>query len=54
MRWSRTVQTVDVHCAGEIGRVITGGVGVFPAREAHAGNRSRRQHLRELAPAQAH
>lgn len=26
MRFSRTVQTVDVHCAGEIGRVITGGV----------------------------
>ncbi len=26
MRWERTIQTVDVHCAGEIGRVITGGV----------------------------
>lgn len=26
MRWSHTIQTVDVHCAGEIGRVITGGV----------------------------
>ncbi|SIS70304.1 proline racemase family protein [Paracoccus saliphilus] len=26
MRWSRMLQTVDVHCAGEIGRVITGGV----------------------------
>lgn len=26
MRWSRTIQTIDVHCAGEIGRVITGGV----------------------------
>lgn len=26
MRWSRSLQTVDVHCAGEIGRVITGGV----------------------------
>ena len=26
MRWNRTQQTVDVHCAGEIGRVITGGV----------------------------
>lgn len=25
MRWSRTLQTVDVHCAGEIGRVVTGG-----------------------------
>nr|WP_321254297.1 proline racemase family protein [uncultured Ruegeria sp.] len=26
MRWKRTIQSVDVHCAGEIGRVITGGV----------------------------
>ncbi|KUF10062.1 proline racemase family protein [Pseudoponticoccus marisrubri] len=26
MRWTRTLQTVDVHCAGEIGRVITGGL----------------------------
>ncbi|MDP6190094.1 MAG: proline racemase family protein [Gammaproteobacteria bacterium] len=26
MRWTRTIQTIDVHCAGEIGRVITGGV----------------------------
>ncbi len=26
MRFSRFIQTVDVHCAGEIGRVITGGV----------------------------
>ncbi len=26
MRWSKTIQTVDVHCAGEIGRVITGGI----------------------------
>jgi len=26
MRFSRTIQTVDVHCEGEIGRVITGGV----------------------------
>lgn len=26
MRWKRTLQTVDVHCAGEIGRVITGGI----------------------------
>lgn len=26
MRWKRSLQTVDVHCAGEIGRVITGGV----------------------------
>ncbi len=26
MRWSRTLQTIDVHCAGEIGRVVTGGV----------------------------
>lgn len=26
MRWTRTLQTVDVHAGGEIGRVITGGV----------------------------
>ncbi len=30
MRFSRTIQTVDVHCAGEIGRVITGGVVNIP------------------------
>ncbi|WP_413876267.1 proline racemase family protein [Albidovulum sp.] len=32
MRWSRTIQTVDVHCAGEIGRVVTGGVLNIPGR----------------------
>lgn len=26
MRWTRTLQLVDVHCAGEIGRVVTGGM----------------------------
>ena len=26
MRWQRSLQTVDVHCEGEIGRVITGGM----------------------------
>jgi len=26
MRWKRTLQTIDVHCAGEIGRVVTGGM----------------------------
>ena len=26
MRWKRTLQLVDVHCAGEIGRVVTGGI----------------------------
>jgi proline racemase len=26
MRWTRTLQLTDVHCAGEIGRVVTGGV----------------------------
>lgn len=39
MHWSRTLQTVDVHCAGEIGRVITGGVlnvpGVTMADKLH-------------------
>jgi len=32
MRWTRTLQTVDVHCAGEIGRVVTGGVLDIPGR----------------------
>lgn len=32
MHWLRTLQTVDVHCAGEIGRVITGGVLDIPGR----------------------
>lgn len=32
MRWTRTIQTVDVHCAGEVGRVITGGVLNIPGR----------------------
>lgn len=32
MRWNRTIQTVDIHCAGEIGRVITGGVLDIPGR----------------------
>jgi proline racemase len=32
MRWCRTIQTVDVHCAGEIGRVVTGGVLNIPGR----------------------
>ncbi|WP_413868946.1 proline racemase family protein [Albidovulum sp.] len=27
MRWSRVLSVVDSHCEGEIGRVITGGVG---------------------------
>ncbi|MEH6360543.1 MAG: proline racemase family protein [Amylibacter sp.] len=26
MRWKRTLQLVDVHCAGEIGRVVTAGI----------------------------
>lgn len=30
MRWKRTLQTIDVHCAGEIGRVITGGMPGIP------------------------
>ena len=30
MRWTRTLQTVDVHCAGEIGRVIMSGVPNIP------------------------
>jgi len=43
MRWKRTLQTVDVHCAGEIGRVITGGSLTVPgatmaAKLAHINN----------------
>lgn len=30
MRWKKTLQLVDVHCEGEIGKVITGGVIDFP------------------------
>lgn len=32
MRWKRTLQVVDVHCEGEIGRVATGGVPNIPGR----------------------
>ncbi len=30
MRWKRTLQLLDVHCEGEIGRVATGGVPKIP------------------------
>ena len=30
MRWKRTLQLVDVHCEGEIGRVVTGGLVDIP------------------------
>lgn len=30
MRWKKTLQIVDVHCEGEIGKVITGGVVGIP------------------------
>lgn len=30
MRWKRTIQMVDVHCEGEIGRVAIGGVPKIP------------------------
>ena len=26
MRWKKTLQLAEVHCEGEIGKVITGGV----------------------------
>ena len=32
MHWNRTLQLVDVHCEGEIGRVITAGVLDIPGR----------------------
>jgi proline racemase len=39
MRWKRTLQLVDVHCAGEIGRVVTAGIldipGVTMAAKLH-------------------
>ncbi|RQU47882.1 proline racemase [Burkholderia cenocepacia] len=30
MRWKKTLQVVDVHCEGEVGKVITGGVVGIP------------------------
>jgi proline racemase len=30
MRWSRVLNVVEAHCAGEIGKVVTGGVGDVP------------------------
>ncbi|MBU9612174.1 proline racemase family protein [Burkholderia multivorans] len=32
MRWKKTLQLVDVHCEGEIGKVITGGVLDIPGQ----------------------
>jgi proline racemase len=32
MRWTRTVTLIDAHCEGEVGRVVTGGVGRVPGR----------------------
>lgn len=32
MRWKKTLQLVDVHCEGEIGKVITGGVLDIPGK----------------------
>ncbi|KPU59449.1 proline racemase family protein [Pseudomonas fluorescens] len=32
MRWKKTLQMVDVHCEGEIGKVITGGVLDIPGK----------------------
>lgn len=32
MRWKRTIQMVDVHCEGEIGRVAIGGVPNIPGQ----------------------
>lgn len=32
MRWNRSLNVVDSHCEGEIGRVITGGVGQVPGQ----------------------
>ena len=32
MQWSRVITIVDTHCAGEVGRVLTGGVIDIPGR----------------------
>ena len=32
MRWKKTLQMVDVHCEGEVGKVITGGVLDIPGK----------------------
>lgn len=32
MRWQKTIQLVDVHCEGEVGKVITGGVIDIPGK----------------------
>jgi len=32
MRWKKTLQLVDVHCEGEVGKVITGGVIDVPGK----------------------
>ena len=32
MRWKRTIQLVDVHCEGEVGRLATGGVPNIPGK----------------------
>lgn len=44
MRWTRTLQTIDVHCAGEIGRVVTGGVLNIPG----ASMADKLRHLNEV------
>jgi proline racemase len=52
MRWSRTIKTVDVYCAGEFGRAITRGVlntpgATMAAKLDHlnSGNDDRRRRL---------
>ena len=32
MRWSRVLTVVDCHAEGEVGKVVTGGVGDVPGR----------------------
>jgi len=32
MRWKKTLQLIDIHCEGEIGKVITGGVLNIPGK----------------------
>jgi proline racemase len=51
MRWSRVLNVVDCHAEGEVGRVITGGVGDIPGATVFDKKRHLEQHgdsLRKL------
>lgn len=48
MRWSRALTVVECHAEGEIGKVITGGVGDVPGDTAFAKQRYLAQHRDDL------